>query len=57
MINELGGVDDGVDLGDRNPDNNIQPVSADYTQDVSWGDEAGSYTQTITHTATQTLGG
>lgn len=44
-----------VDAGDRNADNSAQAVSADYTQDVSWGDEAGSYTADITHTAAQSL--
>ena len=42
--------------GSRNSSNSAQTYSANYDQDVSWGDEAGRYTVTATHTASQTLG-
>jgi hypothetical protein len=44
-----------ADSGSRNANNTAQDYQADYQQDVSWGDEAGTYEVTATHTATQTL--
>lgn len=43
------------DQGDRNASNAAQTYQANYNQDVSWGDEAGTYTVIATHTATQSL--
>lgn len=43
------------DSGERNADNDAQTYGTIYSQDVSWGDEAGSYTVRATHTASQTL--
>jgi hypothetical protein len=55
LLNSLTGQGSAVDSGSRNLNNTAQAVDADYDQSVSWGDEAGAYTETITHTATQTL--
>jgi len=44
-----------ADAGNRNLNNSVQTYSTAYDQDVSWGDEAGTYTVVATHTATQSL--
>jgi hypothetical protein len=56
LLSDLVGEGSAVDSDVRNASNAAQSVSADYDQDVSWGDEAGAYTEVITHTASQTLG-
>ena len=43
------------DSGARNTSNEAQSYGTSYSQDVSWGDEAGRYTVQATHTASQTL--
>ena len=45
-----------ADSGNRNSSNAAQTYETAYDQDVSWGDEAGTYDVTATHTASQTLG-